>query len=62
MMIAKLNGLDEKREVAAQQIVEYQKRIKGYCDVRVRSRYFQVGDYVLLERKASRPNDAGKLA
>ncbi|XP_031106129.1 uncharacterized protein LOC116010757 [Ipomoea triloba] len=56
------NALEEKREVAARRIVEYQNKVKQTRDLRVRPRYFQVGDYVLRERRASRPNEGGKLA
>ncbi|XP_031095229.1 uncharacterized protein LOC115999523 [Ipomoea triloba] len=62
MMIAELDAVEERREVAARRIVEYQNKIKQSRDLRVRPRYFQVGDYVLRERKASRPNDGGKFA
>lgn len=62
LMITNLNCLEEKREMAARSIVEYQKRVKAYHDARVRPQYFQVTDYVVRERKVSRPLDGGKLA
>nr|GME05956.1 uncharacterized protein LOC109168246 [Ipomoea batatas] len=40
----------------------YQRQAKAYHDKRVRPLYFQVGDYVLRRREASKPLDGGKLA
>nr|GME06830.1 uncharacterized protein LOC109177136 [Ipomoea batatas] len=40
----------------------YQRQAKAYHDKRVRPRYFQVGNYVLKRREASKPLDGGKLA
>ncbi|XP_019153722.1 PREDICTED: uncharacterized protein LOC109150267 [Ipomoea nil] len=57
-----LDCIEERRDLAAQRIADYQKRIKATRDVRVRPRYFQVGDYVLRRREASQPQEGGKLA
>lgn len=34
LMITELTSLEEKREVAARRIIEYQKKVKGYRDIR----------------------------
>ncbi|XP_019155154.1 PREDICTED: uncharacterized protein LOC109152025 [Ipomoea nil] len=57
-----LDCIEERRDLAARRIADYQKRIKATRDVRVRPRYFQVGDYVLRRREASQPQEGGKLA
>lgn len=61
-MVMDLNCLEEKRELVARMIVEYQKKIKAYHDARVRPRYFQVNSYVLWERRVSCSQDGRKLA
>ncbi|XP_031095101.1 uncharacterized protein LOC115999386 [Ipomoea triloba] len=62
LMATDLDLLDERRHMAARRIASYQQRVKTYHDSRTRPRYFQVGDYVLWKREASRPQEGGKLA
>ncbi|XP_031124271.1 uncharacterized protein LOC116026985 [Ipomoea triloba] len=62
LMVTELDSLEERRDAAAQRIEEYQKKLKAYRDPKARPRYFQVGDYVLRERQASKPLEGGKLA
>ncbi|XP_019157296.1 PREDICTED: uncharacterized protein LOC109153863 [Ipomoea nil] len=57
-----LDCIEERRDLAARRIADYQKRIKAARDVRVRPHYFQVRDYVLRRREASQPQEGGKLA
>ncbi|XP_031106330.1 uncharacterized protein LOC116010979 [Ipomoea triloba] len=59
---ADLHLIDEKREAAMVLAENYQRQAKAYHDKRAQPRYFQVGDYVLRRREASKPLDGGKLA
>ncbi|XP_019175786.1 PREDICTED: uncharacterized protein LOC109171110 [Ipomoea nil] len=59
---ADLHLIDDRREEAMARAENYQRQTKAYHDSRVRPRYFQVGDYVLRRREASRPQDGGKFA
>ncbi|XP_019164437.1 PREDICTED: uncharacterized protein LOC109160615 [Ipomoea nil] len=56
------NFLEERREAASVQMVEYQQAVKRYRDRRTRPRTFQVGDLVLRDRQASQPTEGGKFA
>ncbi|XP_019197156.1 PREDICTED: uncharacterized protein LOC109191024 [Ipomoea nil] len=56
------NFLEERREAASAQMVEYQQAVKRYRDQRTRPRTFQVGDLVLRDRQASQPTEGGKFA
>ena len=62
MMVTELDSLEERRDAAARRVEEYQKKVKANRDPKTRPRYFQVGDYVLRERQASKPLEGGKLA
>ncbi|XP_019196318.1 PREDICTED: uncharacterized protein LOC109190299 [Ipomoea nil] len=62
MMAVELDSVEEKREQVAKRVIEYQKKAKAYHDARVRTRYFQVGDFVLRKREASRPLEGGELS
>ncbi|XP_019150529.1 PREDICTED: uncharacterized protein LOC109147322 [Ipomoea nil] len=56
------NFLEERREAASAQMVEYQQAVKRYRDRRIRPQTFQVGDLVLRDRQASQPAEGGKFA
>ncbi|XP_031120385.1 uncharacterized protein LOC116023521 [Ipomoea triloba] len=62
MQGTELNFIDEKRDMAARRLIEYQRNAKVAHDGRVNPRYFQVGDLVLRRREASKPTDHGKFA
>ncbi|CAH9107596.1 unnamed protein product, partial [Cuscuta europaea] len=57
-----LHLVDERREQAYVRAENYRRQVKSYYDAKVRSREFQVGDYVLRRREASQPTEGGKLA
>lgn len=55
------NFLQEKRDGAYRQMVEYQQLVKRYQDKRVKVKQFQVGDLVLRNREVSQPTQGGKF-
>lgn len=61
-MKVKLDFVEEKHGLATRQKVDYQSRVKMYHNTQVTLRYFQVGDYFLCLRGASKPMEARKLA
>lgn len=52
---------EERRDQADFKMAKYQQDVKEYHDVRVCSRYFQVGDQVLKRRGESEPLQAEKF-
>ncbi|CAH9118568.1 unnamed protein product [Cuscuta europaea] len=57
-----LHLVEERRQQAFIWAENYRRQVKSYYDTKVRSREFQVGDYVLRRREASQPTEGGKLA
>ncbi|CAH9115091.1 unnamed protein product [Cuscuta epithymum] len=61
-MALDLHLISERREQAFIRAENYRRQVKGYIDSKVRSREFQVGDYVLRRREVSQPTEGGKMA
>ncbi|CAH9109579.1 unnamed protein product [Cuscuta europaea] len=61
-MALDLHLLSERREQDFIRAENYRRQVKGYIDAKVRTREFQVGDYVLRRREASQPTEGGKMA
>ncbi|CAH9088576.1 unnamed protein product [Cuscuta europaea] len=59
---AELHLIEERRDRVFIKAENYRQQIKAYQDSRARPRSFDVGDYVLRRRKASKPTEGGKLS
>ncbi|CAH9110567.1 unnamed protein product [Cuscuta europaea] len=57
-----LHLVEDRREQAFIRAENYRRQVKSYYDAKVRSREFQVGDYILRRREAIQPTEGGKLA
>ncbi|GAB2301736.1 hypothetical protein Dimus_038281 [Dionaea muscipula] len=62
-LLANLDDLEDRREVAALHLAAYQQRVARYYNIKVRPRHFQIGDLVLRDAKFEGGREAtGKLA